>query len=94
MLKSFAIPTNLRGHQEFCEFVGVNFGLMLHVLATYTLPRTPSVAESRAERERVRAATVRYAVPVTRDTQGRIESAAPPGSRVPSPGADVTATDA
>lgn len=79
MLKCFALaPTNLRGHQEFCEFVGVNFGLALHVLATYTLPRTPSVAESRAERERVRAATVRYAVPVTRATQGTIESAALP----------------
>lgn len=78
MLKSFALtPTNLSGHQEFSEFIGVNFGIALHILATYTLPRTPSVADSRAERERLRAATVRYAVPVTRATQGSIESATP-----------------
>lgn len=79
MLKCFGIAhSTFSAHKALCDFVGVNFAFVLHAMNIYSFPPTPSVAEMRELRERLRASAVRYAVPPNRDSPSNIESAPPP----------------
>ncbi|KAL0631775.1 hypothetical protein Q9L58_009365 [Maublancomyces gigas] len=74
LLKCFRLtPDPLLEHHQFCEFVGVNFGTLLHVHATYNLPLPRPVADLREQRESLRNSTVSFAAPPTRTTQCSIE---------------------
>lgn len=75
MLKCFRIKhTTFTAHQAFCDFVGVNFAFALHTMNTYSFGTTPTVAETRELRERLRASAVRYAAPPVRGSARSIES--------------------